>query len=542
MSTAFDEDFDDELGGLNLIDDEDDDAEDEAEESDDFVDIVDLDDEEESEDDEDSDSEKSDDDTDDDEDEEVEDEDEGGSSQESQLSSSRRPVTNVTEDFAREAMRIQSEIDAQKEELVTSEQIPEIAFGTYSTPDASQWTVRDMTKRRRASIRPDAGASLPALFYGYPRDVEIRPPALIVPNRPVYEVSKENPPSEERWNEVRSRWTRGPQSSMKARNDRLAKELRESLVIDGRDTDMLFFLWRFRNTAPIIIAYLLDTPVTQVLARLRQLKRAGLVIESGTMGGPLFSISAYGARSLGLIPLPTKEPSQQSFNHNTVVAMIAALAERGELNPFHEDKPVPSMRPPFPKWNDEDVFVPGAWGGPVSESDLADGLRRGFRCISELELRSAWSKWTKANDFTQEQAYQAAKSELSNWDGRGLSPELMTGNEYLLQVQSGLTFEEHAPDLIVKMPRGDNGEPQSLCVEVEMKSKKDGSEYYSQKFQDILLSGRYGEVHYFCPSASVALPIKRGADQAINSGVDGRIFVHEVVPVFGGREFFWRRN
>lgn len=452
------------------------------------------------------------------------------------------PVSNALEGYARASMEIEKEIVSTKEELIASELIPEIAFGEYSTPDASQWTLHDMARRRRADVREGAGTSLTALFYGYPRDIEVRPPVLIAPGRPVYKVSASVPPSEERWEETRSQWMRGIQSSMKARNDRLAKELREHLVIDGRDTDMLFFLWRFRNTPPIIIAYLIDVPVTQVLARLRQLERAGLIVESGIMGGPLFSISTFGARSLGVSPLPLKEPSQQSFNHNTVVSMIAAMSERGEYNPFHEGDTVPSMRPPFQKWDDKSVYVPGAWGGPASDSDLVDGLRIGFRCISELELRSAWSKWTKGHDFSQEQSYRAAKSELDSWDGKGLAPELRVGNEHLLFLQSGLTYEEHAPDLVVKLPRNPDGTPRSLCVEVEMKAKKDGADYYQQKFSDILSSGRYGEVHYFCPSASVALHVKRGADAAIWSGVPGEIYVHEVVPTFGGREFFWRRG
>ncbi len=452
------------------------------------------------------------------------------------------PVVNAIEGYARASMEIEREIVNTKEELLASELIPEIAFGEYSTPDASQWTLHDMVRRRRADVREGAGTSLTALFYGYPRDIEVRPPVLIAPGRPVYKVSKDEPPSEERWAQARQQWTRGVQSSMKARNDRLAKELRDKLVIDGRDTDMLFFLWRFRNTPPIIISYLIDVPVTQVLARLRQLERAGWVVESGTMGGPLFSISTFGARSLGVSPLPLKEPSQQSFNHNTVVSMIAAMSERGEYNPFHEGDPVPAMRPPFQKWDDKSVYAPGAWGGPAVESDLVDGLRLGFRCISELELRSAWSKWTKGHDFSQEQSYRAAKSELDSWDGKGLAPELRVGNEHLLFLQSGLTYEEHAPDLVVKLPRNPDGTPRSLCVEVEMKAKKDGADYYQQKFSDILSSGRYGEVHYFCPSASVALHVKRGADAAIGSGVPGEIYVHEVVPTFGGREFFWRRG
>lgn len=503
--------------------------------------IVDLDTDDEEEDEEDADSEDDDADLGDD---DVSSDDDGEDDEDtaSSVNVRARPVTNLAEAYAKESATIAGDIVREKDELVTAESIPSIAFNTYSTPDASQWTIHDMVRRRRGSIREDAGASLPALFFGYPRDIEIRPPLLINPGRPVYRVDAENPPSDERWAEVRSQWSPSISPSMKARNDRLAKELREGLVIDGRDTDLLFFLWRFRNTPPIILSYLLDVPVTQVLARLRQLKRAGFVVESGIMGGPLFSATSWASKALGLQNLPIKEPSQQSFNHNTVVSMIAAMAERGEMNPFEEGNEVPSMRPPFPKWNGKDVFVPGAWGGPVDDEDIVDGFRRGFRCISELELRSAWSKWTKGNGFDAAQSFAAAKAELEKWNGRGLSPELQVGNEHLLVVQSGVSFEEHMPDLVVKMPRSVDGSPNSMCVEIEMKAKKDGADYYSQKFQDILLSGRFGEVHYFCPSASVAAHVRRGADAAVTAGVPGSIFVHEVVPTFGGREFFWRRG
>ena len=77
-----------------------------------------------------------------------------------------------------------------------------------------------------------------------------------------------------------------------------------------------------------------------------------------------------------------------------------------------------------------------------------------------------------------------------------------------------ITGKEHAPDMVLKRLRDNNGKPQSVCVEIEqtLKQKQPGidssQEYYEVLLTAILNQGVYGHVLYACMDKSVARVIK----------------------------------
>lgn len=113
-------------------------------------------------------------------------------------------------------------------------------------------------------------------------------------------------------------------------------------------------------------------------------------------------------------------------------------------------------------------------GGLVSGGRLVGGqVSRGFSVIPDRVIDSAIQGMFRGRaGYDVRDVLIARRGEvLREWrvaGGEGVSPECYGGNEWMWAVMSGASEGKyHVPDIVCMIPRGENGEPRSVAVEVE---------------------------------------------------------------------------
>lgn len=209
-----------------------------------------------------------------------------------------------------------------------------------------------------------------------------------------------------------------------------------------------------------------------------------------------------------------RKVSSQNIGHNMVLHYVAACLWGGTFDILQD--------PAFPARNRQrgwgqsakgDVMVPDR----VIDTSLA-GMRVGmkadqFRPIIRQEIEVAFNRW-------EEEGGAAVNN---------VSPELFTGNEYMLALYPPRSVGNayHVPDLVLKRPRAVDGSPNSVAVEVEIghSSTRQGSKV-DKAIEAYAADDRiFGEVVWITHRPSIADRIKRKVEKL---GAEDKI---RVVPL-----------
>lgn len=234
-----------------------------------------------------------------------------------------------------------------------------------------------------------------------------------------------------------------------------------------KDYRVLQFIAIFKFASERQIGKLLSVGEHAAYKRLNNLRKHGLTKGFKTLGvkGSVWVLTETGMDLSGFeLPRGTESALTLSMvSHQFTVNHVASHLWAGGANVLREKN--------FPQRN-----LP----------DGAGGFEFGERLISELQIQSAFGKVrgnTKADAYVPQIKRQMANL-FDNWQraggsSYGPSPELIAGNEHMWTlfppVSNRLNY--HVPDLVVARPRDADGKPQSIAVEVELRTKADDSSY-----------------------------------------------------------------
>ena len=205
------------------------------------------------------------------------------------------------------------------------------------------------------------------------------------------------------------------------------------------------------------------------------------------------------------------------------VAHTAGLANLGvELERVDGGKDILGERDIMPDWPPRNRYPMGVWG---AEGEMSFGEQT----ITEREIRQAQLRWRGGR--SSQEMRELVDLAISDPEG----PELLDGNEGLFVVygQAGKTGE-HIPDLIVVRPRGEDGTPQHIAIELELTTKT------VEEWKRILRwyrdnGGMYAKVYYFTHVRAIASALRRVADEV---GMSDRLVIRKYNPQNGNAPFW----
>lgn len=285
-----------------------------------------------------------------------------------------------------------------------------------------------------------------------------------------------------------------------------------------KDYRVLRFIALFKFSSERQIAKLLQVGEHSAYKRLNELRKHGLTKGFKTLGvkGSVWMLTDTGMDLSGFdLPRGTESALTLSMvSHQFTVNHVAAHLWSGGANVLREKS--------FPQRN-----LP----------DGSGGFGFGEQLISELQIQSAFGKVrgsSKADAYVP-QIKKHMANQFDSWQRAGgvefgPSPELQRGNEYMWTLFPPISnrLNYHVPDLVVARPRSADGKPQSIAVEVELKTKADDTSY--EKTLDAYRSDDsiYRKVVWVCRLKGTAEKLTRIAKR--NGLADqGRI---AIVPIY----------
>lgn len=234
-----------------------------------------------------------------------------------------------------------------------------------------------------------------------------------------------------------------------------------------KDYMVLQFIALFKFVSERQVGKLLQVGEHSAYKRLNSLRKHGLTKGFKTLGvkGSVWVLTDTGMDLSGFeLPRGTEASLTLSMvSHQFTVNHVAAHLWSGGANVLRENN--------FPQSNRLDFNGKSILGESV---------------VSELQIQSAFGKIrgsSKAEAFVpqikKEMASQFDRWKRSGGVDFGPSPELLRGNEYMWTLFPPIStrLSYHVPDLVVARPRSADGSPQSIAVEVELKTKADDSSY-----------------------------------------------------------------
>ena len=285
-----------------------------------------------------------------------------------------------------------------------------------------------------------------------------------------------------------------------------------------KDYRVLQFMALFKFVSERQIGKLLQCAEITAYKRLNELRKHGLTKGFKTLGvkGSVWVLTETGMDLSGFeLPRGTESALTLSMvSHQFTVNHVAAHLWSGGSNVLREKS--------FPQRN-----LPDGRGG----------FDFGERIISELQIQSAFGKIrgsNRADAFVPEVKRHLA-GQFDDWQRAGGpkfgdSPELQRGNEYMWTlfppVSNRLNY--HVPDLVVARPRTADGKPQSIAVEVELRTKADDSSYERTLDAYRVDESIYRKVVWICRLKGTAEKLARIAKRN-GLAEQGRI---EIVPIY----------
>lgn len=218
------------------------------------------------------------------------------------------------------------------------------------------------------------------------------------------------------------------------------------------------------------------------------------------------------------------------LQHTTVANNVAAYIHSGSVNVL-----------------DDDIFP------RVGRLNKSKNPVHGEKFVSETQMRSALGK------LTSEYSISGTKGDIyiplikgdiddkfSRWerlkkkDENLPSPEMELGNEHMwvLMPPARIGILQHIPDLVIPRKRNPDGSPESIAIEVELKSKS--LEDYIRTHKAYSHDKRmFKKVIWICNKKATAALITKAAEQQYDLWNDNRI---EILPVITENGVFKGRN
>lgn len=311
----------------------------------------------------------------------------------------------------------------------------------------------------------------------------------------------------------------------RAREARINRSLPGGSIAHGaksrlteKDYMVLQFTALFKFVSERQIAKLLHVSEHSAYKRLNSLRKHGLTKGFKTLGvkGSVWVLTETGMDLSGF-ELPRGSEGSLTLSmvsHQFTINHVAANLWSGGANVLRESA--------FP------------------QSNRVDGngeLALGERLVSELQIQSAFGKVrgsSKAEAFVPQIKREMA-GQFDNWRRAGgvdfgPSPEFLKGNEYMWTLFPPIAnrLSYHVPDLVVARPRSADGKPQSIAVEVELKTKSDDTSYEKTLDAYRMEENIYRKVVWVCRLRSTAEKLMRIAKK--NGLVSQNRFV--IVPIY----------
>lgn len=212
------------------------------------------------------------------------------------------------------------------------------------------------------------------------------------------------------------------------------------------------------------------------------------------------------------------------LQHTTVVNNVAAYIHSGSVNILDEEN--------FP---------------PLGRKDRAGRAVHGEDFVSETQIRSALGRVTSSSVLSGEKGDvyipllgDEIDDKFSRWerlrrDNPHLnSPEMEMGNEHMwvLFPPPRIGIMQHIPDLVIPRKRNKDGSPESIAVEVELKSKS--LEDYVRTHKAYTHDKRmFKKVIWICSKKSTASLITKAAEEEQDLWDDNRIDILPIVTENG---------
>jgi hypothetical protein len=269
------------------------------------------------------------------------------------------------------------------------------------------------------------------------------------------------------------------------------------IQITERDVIIIRFLVRFQFCYVDTLARLVDSTPASMMKRLRLLEAHKLVKRHKLAWGlTLWQAKKAGIEMAGLNFKETRNPiSFGTIAHTVGLANLAAEFERTEEG--------------F-----KDILGLGLCG---------------FDTVAEREIRQA-QKRNRDNRSSAEMR-EVVHHCINNTDGAELEEEM--ADMFVVYGYGGKTGE-HVPDLVIKRPRDENGQPQHIAIELELTPKS------LLDWKRILRSYRnngqmFDKVYYITPSKSIANRILK-ADEEV--GLGEKLVIKKYIPTNNSAPFF----
>lgn len=270
-----------------------------------------------------------------------------------------------------------------------------------------------------------------------------------------------------------------------------------------RDKKIIEFIALFKFASQRHIAKLLQVKEHSAYVALNRLKKFGLVKGFKVIGieGFVWSVTETGMLLSGYdLPRGSKaELNLSMIAHQFTVIHLGAHLWSSGVNVLRENK--------WPVMNRLNVD-----GEPVYGDQL----------VTELQIQSAFGK-VRGNNKAAAYVPQIKKhmsNQFDSWNRAGgvefgPSPEFQAGNEFMWTlfppVSNKLNY--HVPDLVVARPRAADGSPQSIAIEVELRTKSNEESYVKTLEAYRTDANIFKKVVWVCRLKGTAEKIKRIASK-----------------------------
>jgi len=289
----------------------------------------------------------------------------------------------------------------------------------------------------------------------------------------------------------------------------------QKLVLNERDYIMMSFMTRYRYCYSDQLARLVGAENKDIRARLTKLEKAGYIRrEVITRNQDLWLTRKAGLQIIGS-PYAAIQKGQVStlyIQHTIGVGNLAVELEMGDggKNILGEEE--------FPKMN----RYPYGMYNPGEEASVL-----GEMTVTEREIRSANRVLRGGNQETTLDLKYKVEAAVNDTT----APERLEGNEWMFVVYGK---GEHVPDLVVHRPRGENGKPAHIAIELELTAKDlPGWRRILKWYKEYGIM--YDKVYYFTHSRTIATRLQKVIDEL---DLAERVIVRKYIPN-NNRGPFW---
>lgn len=284
------------------------------------------------------------------------------------------------------------------------------------------------------------------------------------------------------------------------------------------DRELILFMVAFKFISSRQAAKLFQVSEITGYKKLNRLRKMGLASNFPVLGlqGGLW-VPTQLAMEISGLDLPRGKPADLTLSmvsHQMTVNHVAAQLRSSGINVLKEKQ--------WPVKNRLDSKALECFGDEL---------------ISELQIQSSFAKLrgTRKADIYIPQIKKTMDAQFAAWQraggvASGLSPEFLPSNEFMWALYPPVStrLHYHVPDLVVARPRASDGSPQSIAVEVELRTKSNSSSYERTLEAYRTDSRIYGKVVWVCRRKATAKKIK---DIAMKKGLlqSGKL---GIVPIF----------